>query len=108
MIGPWPETEHIYETRSPINQADKFNCPVLLLQGDEDPVVPPAQSIAMAEALDKKQIPHALIMLAGEQHGFRKQENIQSALEAELNFYCQIFKIQSADKMTDIELKHLS
>jgi len=106
MIGPWPEAKDVYHSRSPINHADKFNCPVLLLQGDEDAVVPPAQSIAMAEALDKKQIPHALIMLKGEQHGFRKSENICLALESELNFYCQIFKIQPADQLTPLELKY--
>ena len=106
LIGPWPEAEAIYHTRSPINHTDKFNCPVLLLQGDEDAVVPPAQSIAMAEALDKKYIPHALIILAGEQHGFRKRENICLALEAELNFYGQIFKLTPADNLTGLELKH--
>jgi len=106
MIGPWPAAKDIYNSRSPINQADKFNCPVLLLQGDEDAVVPPAQSIAMAKALDNKAIPHALIMLKGEQHGFRMHENIRFALETELNFYGQIFKIQIADKLAELELKH--
>ena len=106
MIGPWPEEETRYISRSPINHADKFNCPVLLLQGDEDAVVPPAQSIAMAEALDKKKIPHALIMLKGEQHGFRKSENICLAIEAELNFYGQIFKIDLADRLPELRLKH--
>jgi len=106
MIGPWPEAEELYHSRSPINHADKINCPVLLLQGDEDAVVPPAQSIAMAEALNQKQIPHALIMLEGEQHGFRKSENISYALESELNFYCQIFKIQPADDLPELVLVH--
>ena len=106
MIGPWPEKEALYQSRSPINHADKFNCPVLLLQGDEDAVVPPAQSIAMADALNKKNIPHALIMLKGEQHGFRKSENICLAIEAELNFYGQIFKIDLADELPELKLKH--
>ncbi|MCP3674466.1 MAG: S9 family peptidase, partial [Gammaproteobacteria bacterium] len=106
MIGPWSETEAIYHSRSPINHANKFNCPVLLLQGDEDAVVPPAQSIAMADALNEKQIPHALIMLKGEQHGFRKQENIQLALEAELNFYGQVFKLEPADNLPELSLNH--
>jgi dipeptidyl aminopeptidase/acylaminoacyl peptidase len=106
IIGPWPEAEELYESRSPINHADKISCPVLLLQGDEDAVVPPAQSIAMAEALNEKQIPHALIMLKGEQHGFRKSENICFALESELNFYCQIFNIKPADDLADLILIH--
>ena len=32
-----------------------------------------------------------MIMFEGEQHGFRKAENIQRALEAELYFYSQVF-----------------
>ncbi len=106
MIGPWPDAAEVYASRSPINKTDRFNCPVLILQGDEDAVVPPEQSITMAEALDKKHIPHALIMLKGEQHGFRKRENIRLALETELTFYGMIFNIQPADALTDLQLKH--
>jgi len=106
IIGPWPEAEDVYFSRSPINHADKISCPVLLLQGDEDAVVPPAQSIAMADALNDNQIPHALIMLQGEQHGFRKSENICFALEAELNFYCKVFSINPADELPELTLKH--
>ncbi|MCP4412515.1 MAG: S9 family peptidase [Gammaproteobacteria bacterium] len=106
MIGPWPQAEAIYHQRSPINHSDKFNCPLLLLQGDEDAVVPPSQSIAMVDALDNKEIPHALIMLEGEQHGFRKSENISLALEMELNFYGQIFNMEPADELPELTLKH--
>ena len=64
---------------------------MLLLQGLEDKVVPPAQAELFAAALDKKGIPYAYLPFAGEQHGFRKQETVVAALEAELSFYGQVF-----------------
>ena len=42
-------------------------------------------------ALAAKGVPHAYLPFEGEQHGFRKAENIVRALEAELRFYGQVF-----------------
>ena len=65
-------------------------CPVLLLQGLDDPVVPPAQAESIAADLAAHGIPYAYITFEGESHGFRKAENIVASLEAELSFYGQI------------------
>jgi dipeptidyl aminopeptidase/acylaminoacyl peptidase len=56
LVGPLPGYERTYEERSPINHADRTACPVLLLQGEDDPVVPPAQSELFAAALAEKQM----------------------------------------------------
>lgn len=106
LIGAWPDDKAIYESRSPINNMAELSSPMLLLQGDEDSVVPPSQSIAMAESLDQRQIPHHLEMLEGEQHGFRQSHNIIKALELELNFYRQIFNIDASEKLAELHLKH--
>jgi dipeptidyl aminopeptidase/acylaminoacyl peptidase len=45
----------------------------------------------MVKALQEKGLPHAYLLFEGEQHGFRAEENISQALEAELSFYGQIF-----------------
>ena len=50
-------------------------CPVLLLQGLDDPVVPPAQAESIAADLAAHGIPYAYIAFEGESHGFRKAEN---------------------------------
>ena len=97
LIGRWPEDEEVYERRSPINSLDSLNCPVLLLQGDEDRVVPPEQSTALHEALLKKGLRTCLKMYEGEQHGFRKAENIEDALDRELAFYGKVFGIDVHD-----------
>jgi dipeptidyl aminopeptidase/acylaminoacyl peptidase len=45
----------------------------------------------MVEALRKKGIPVAYVSFEGEQHGFRKAENIKRSLESELYFYSKVF-----------------
>ena len=44
----------VYCERSPIHFADRLSCPVILFQGLEDRVVPPAQAEAMVDALRAK------------------------------------------------------
>ena len=77
------------DTRSPLHRADQSRCPVLLLQGSEDPVVPPEQAEQFRDALAEAGVRHALIIFPGEHHGFRKAESIIAAVEAELSFYGQ-------------------
>jgi dipeptidyl aminopeptidase/acylaminoacyl peptidase len=90
LIGPLPEAEELYVARSPIGHVSSQTCPVLLLQGLKDPVVPPEQSEAIAADLKDHGIPHAYIAFEGEAHGFRKAETNIIALESELAFYGQI------------------
>jgi dipeptidyl aminopeptidase/acylaminoacyl peptidase len=90
LIGPWPEARELYEARAPLNNVDGLSCPVLLLQGLDDPVVPPAQAERFRDALVAKGLPHAYRAYEGESHGFRKAETIVDACEAALSFYGQI------------------
>ncbi len=93
LVGPWPEAAELYAERSPINHVDALNCPMLILQGAEDAVVPPNQAETMAAAVAAKGLDVELIVFDGEGHGFRKAETIQRALEAELAFYARTFGI---------------
>ena len=90
LIGPLPECAGRYAERAPIGHVSKLTCPVLLLQGLDDPIVPPAQAESIAADLAAHDIPHAYLPFAGESHGFRRAENIIASLEAELSFYGQI------------------
>jgi dipeptidyl aminopeptidase/acylaminoacyl peptidase len=107
LIGPWPEAAELYRQRSPIHFTDRLSCPVILLQGLEDAVVPPAQAAAMAAALDAKRIPHAYVAFPGEQHGFRRAEHIKRAVEAELYFYSRVFGFDLADPVDPVPIAHL-
>ena len=91
LIGSLPEDRDVYVDRAPLSHVDRLSCPVLLLQGLEDLVVPPSQAELFVAALERKGIPHAYLAFAGEQHGFRRAETVVTALEAELSFYGQVF-----------------
>jgi dipeptidyl aminopeptidase/acylaminoacyl peptidase len=100
LVGPYPEEVERYRSRSPIHATDGISCPMLLLQGAEDRVVPPRQAEIMVEALREKGLPYAYVLFEGEQHGFRKAESIRSALEAELSFYAQVLGFERDDVPT--------
>lgn len=93
LVGPYPQEKELYKKRSPIESTDTLSCPILILQGSEDKIVPPNQAQMMHDALLKKGIPTCLKIYEGEQHGFRKAENIEDALDSELSFYGKIFGI---------------
>ncbi|PSR99741.1 Dipeptidyl aminopeptidase [Actinidia chinensis var. chinensis] len=97
--------EDDYFQRSPINFVNKFSCPILLLQGLEDKVVPPNQARKIYHALTEKGLPVALVEFEGEQHGFRKAETIKFALEQQMMFFARLvghFKV--ADEITPIRI----
>jgi dipeptidyl aminopeptidase/acylaminoacyl peptidase len=108
LIGPYPQAKDLYWQRSPIHFADQLSCPVILFQGLEDKVVPPAQAEAMLEALRAKDLPVAYLAFPGEQHGFRKAETIRRTLEAELYFYSRVFKFPLAEEIEAVEIENLS
>ena len=91
LIGPYPEARDIYKARSPIHFTDRLACPIILFQGLDDKVVPPNQSAMMAEAVRSKGLKVKYVTFEGEQHGFRKAENIIRCLEEELAFYRDVF-----------------
>lgn len=107
LIAPYPEGKEIYIERSPLHHLDRLQSPLLLLQGMQDKVVLPKQSEMMFEALKKRGMPVAYLTFENEQHGFRRAENIQRALEAELYFYSQVLKIPVFDKIDPITIENL-
>ncbi|NYD34231.1 prolyl oligopeptidase family serine peptidase [Actinomycetospora corticicola] len=91
LVGPYPEARDVYVARSPLTHVGEFSTPLIVLQGDEDAIVPPNQSEMIVSALRDKGVPVAYLLFAGEQHGFRAAENIKRALDAELAFYARLF-----------------
>jgi dipeptidyl aminopeptidase/acylaminoacyl peptidase len=107
LIGPYPQRRDLYYERSPINFTDRLSCPVIFFQGLDDKIVPPSQAELMVNALRKKGLPVAYIAFPGEQHGFRRAENIKRATEAELYFYSRIFGFPLADPIEPVAIDNL-
>jgi dipeptidyl aminopeptidase/acylaminoacyl peptidase len=107
LIGPYPERQDLYQARSPIHFTDRLSCPLILFQGVEDQVVPPNQAEMMAQALRDKGLPVAYVPFEGEQHGFRRAENIRRALDGELYFYSRIFNFVLGDDIEPVEIENL-
>jgi dipeptidyl aminopeptidase/acylaminoacyl peptidase len=107
LVGPYPERRDLYRERSPIHFTDRLACPIILFQGLEDKVVPPNQAEMMVEALRKKGLPVAYVAFAGEQHGFRRAENIKRALDAELDFYSRVFDFELAEPVDPVLIENL-
>jgi dipeptidyl aminopeptidase/acylaminoacyl peptidase len=107
LVGPYPDALDVYRARSPIHFVDRISCPMIILQGSEDEVVPPAQAEMMVEALERKGLPYAYLLFEGEQHGFRKAEHIKRSLEAELSFYARIFGVELGDPIEPVEIHNL-
>ena len=110
LVGPWPEAADLWRARSPIHSFDMLSCPIIILQGLEDEVVPPEQAEIMVRALEANGLPYAYLAFEGlafegEQHGFRKAENIQRALEAEVSFYAQILGFELAGGIEPVEIR---
>jgi dipeptidyl aminopeptidase/acylaminoacyl peptidase len=107
LIGPYPERRDLYLERSPIHFTERLNCPMILFQGLEDKVVPPNQAERMVEAVRAKNLPVAYLTFEGEQHGFRKAENIKRVLEAELFFYSKVFGFEVADPIEPVKIQNI-
>ena len=107
LIGPYPERRDLYLQRSPISHLEGFSAPLILLQGLDDPIVPPNQSEMIYEALKAKGVPTAYMAYEGEAHGFRKAENQISSQEAELYFYRRVLGLEAVESLPAIAIDNL-
>ncbi|MEG4504439.1 S9 family peptidase [Microcoleus sp. F6_B4] len=107
LIGPYPERKDLYVARSPIHSAERLSCPVIFFQGLEDKVVPPNQAEMMVEILKAKGLPVAYVAYEGEQHGFRRAENIKRTLDGEFYFYSRVFKFELAEPVEEVQIYNL-
>lgn len=106
LIGPWPEARLLYEQRSPIFHTGLMHTPVILFQGLDDRIVPARQTEMMAAALRDNGVAFAYLAYEGEQHGFRKAENIRRTAEAELYFYGRILGFTPSDPIEPVPIEN--
>jgi dipeptidyl aminopeptidase/acylaminoacyl peptidase len=107
LVGPYPGRRDLYRARSPVEHSEELRCPLILFQGDEDRVVPPAQTLLIYDAVRRRGLPAALLRFSGEGHGFRRAESLERAQAAELYFLSRIFRFALQDSVEAIAIENL-
>jgi dipeptidyl aminopeptidase/acylaminoacyl peptidase len=80
LVGPLPAAADTWRDRSPLTHAAMLRVPVLVLQGDADPVVPLAQSRAFVDAVAAGGGDATLHVYDGEGHGWTRPATVADAL----------------------------
>jgi len=105
LVAPYPQGRQVYLERSPIHHLDRLSCPMLILQGGQDKVVPPGQAEAMVAAVRAKGLPVAYLLFPDEGHGFRRAENVIATAEAALAFLGRVHGFAPADELPPLDLR---
>lgn len=72
LVGTYPQDVDRIKELSPSEHLDLIRDPMLVFQGDIDPVVPKAHSDLVVDALRKNNVPYHYEVYPGEGHGFKK------------------------------------
>ena len=67
----------------------------------------PDQAERMYNAVLAKGLPTAYLPFEGEQHGFRRAENIKRALDGELYFFSRVFGFEPAGDLEPVQIENL-
>lgn len=70
-----PETRAFFERTAPLMNASKISKPLFVVQGKNDPAVPPSEAEQMVNAVRKNGVPVWYLMAKDEGHGFLKKRN---------------------------------
>ena len=107
LIAPLPQGRETYRARSPIHHLEMLDAALITFQGSEDKAVPPEQSRRIVAAVRERGKPVAYLEFEGEEHGFRRAQNIARAMEAELFFLGKIFGFTPADAIESVAIDNL-
>ena len=107
LVAPLPAGQPIYLDRSPIHHLQRMSAALITFQGAEDRAVPPEQSRAIVAAVRDRGLPVAYLEFEGEQHGFRRAENIARALQAEVYFLGRVLGHAPADNVAAVAIDNL-
>ncbi len=81
-----PEMRKFLEKISPLNNAQKINKPLFVVQGKNDPRVPYTEALQMVAQLKKQNTPVWFLMALDEGHGFAKKSNSDFLFYAQIKF----------------------
>jgi len=81
IMGASSDNYALWHERSPINNVDQINAPLLILQGAADPVVSQMQSDTIVRELERRHLDYEYRVYPGEGHGFRQVRHVIDSTE---------------------------
>jgi acetyl esterase/lipase len=84
-----PAMRDFLESISPLNRVLEITTPMLIMQGSNDPRVPPSESEQIVTALQQTQTPVWYVLFDAEGHGFRRRVNMNYDSAATMLFLQQ-------------------
>jgi dipeptidyl aminopeptidase/acylaminoacyl peptidase len=91
-----PKMRAVFEKIAPLNNVAKITKPMLIMQGGNDPRVPPSESQQIVRELRARGVPVGYVFFKDEGHGFRKKPNNDARREAETVFLQNLFRSAGA------------
>jgi dipeptidyl aminopeptidase/acylaminoacyl peptidase len=82
---PVRDSEYL-DNISPARHADKIKAPLLVVQGANDPIVPPSESVQIVEKIKADGGEVEYMLLTNEGHGLKNLENRIKVFEAIVSF----------------------
>jgi dipeptidyl aminopeptidase/acylaminoacyl peptidase len=89
LVGPRHDVA-TYRERSPLAYADRIDVPLLVMHGDEDPVVPLGSTVAFVSRVRDAGGDVELVVMEGEGHGFRQPANRRADYELTAAFLARL------------------
>jgi dipeptidyl aminopeptidase/acylaminoacyl peptidase len=86
MGGPPSARPNVYRKANVLLDVDRIQTPLLILHGEEDPQVPPQESVEFTEALKKAGKPFEYTTYPHEGHGFQQRAHREDAYRRQLAF----------------------
>ena len=87
LLGDPEENRLIYEACSPLKYIHRVNCPLFVLQGDNDPRVPKEEAQQIVEILRNDGKIVDVHYYSDEGHGFVKRENRIDAIKRTIEWF---------------------
>jgi dipeptidyl aminopeptidase/acylaminoacyl peptidase len=100
------DSEAVFSERSPLNQADKIDVPVIFFQGLDDHVVPPEQTRSMTASLEARGVPVASYEFENEGHGFRQGKTVSDVLNLQYAFYCNVLGLEPDEPPMPVSIEN--
>ncbi len=109
LVGSLPDAAALYHSRAPINHIGNIKKPVLLIQGQQDAVVPPDQAQTIYDQLLSAGKLVAYKKFEKEGHRIKAAENIKAMYDSELSFFSQVlgFRLPDHDTISHIQIDNL-